>query len=617
MPLAKFKFSPGVYKEGTQYSDNNAWYDSDKMRFRGGKPEKIGGWQRISNDTFLGSCRGLHNWQDLVGTDYMGVGTNLKYYIELGAQYHDVTPIRATTSAGDVTFAATDGSSTVTITDNNHGALENDFVTFSGAASLGGNIIAAVLNQEYQIVTVSGTNTYTIEAKDTDGDEVTANSSDSGNGGSSVVGTYQINTGLDTYVPGTGWGAGTWGRSTWGSSVDATVASANLRLWTHDNYGEDLILAPRADNASGGVFYWDSSALVTTRAIALSAVSGASDTPTLVNQIMVSEEARHVIAFGSNPVGSTTQDQMLIRWSTASSAVDWTPTATNSAGGQRISSGSKIVGAAKARGEIIVWTDAGMHSMQYVGGDFVFTFRQITEGPSLIGPNAAVNEASRIFWMDRGNFWYYDGAHHILDCTVLDYIFSDINLGQTYKVFGGANADFSEVWWFYPSSSSEEIDRYVIYNYKENVWSVGSMVRTAWSEAPTRNTPVAAGNTVKYLYNHEFTKNDDGAAMTAYIESGDIDLDDIGERFIFIDRIIPDLAFSGTGTQEVSVSIKGRDYPFDSLSTMSTSTITNSTQQAFIRGRARQTVVRIESSNLDMGWRLGDMRFGLRSDGRR
>jgi len=617
MPLTKFKFNPGVYKEGTQYSDNSAWYDSDKMRFRGGKPEKIGGWKRISENTFLGSCRGLHNWENLVGTAYIGVGTNLKYYVELGGDYHDVTPIRATTSAGDVTFAATDGSSTVTITDNNHGALENDYVTFSGAASLGGNVIAAVLNQEYQIVSVPDVNTYTIEAKDTDGDEVTANSSDSGDGGNSVVGAYQINTGLDTYVAGTAWGAGTWGRSTWGSDVDSSVSSANLRLWTHDNFGEDLILAPRADNASGGVFYWDSSAQVTTRAVALSAVSGASDTPTLVNQIMVAEEARHVIAFGSNPVGSTTQDQMLVRWSTAGSAVDWTPTATNSAGGQRISSGSKIVGAAKARGEIVLWTDAGMHSMQYIGGDFIYSFKQITEGPSLIGPNAAVNEASRVFWMDRGNFWYYDGAHHILDCTVLDYIFSDINLAQIYKIFGGANSDFSEVWWFYPSADSSEIDRYVIYNYKENVWSVGSMIRTAWSEAPTRNTPIAAGSTVKYIYNQETTKDDDGSAMTAYIESGDIDLDDIGDRFILIDRIIPDLAFSGTGTQEVSVSIKGRNYPFDSLSTMSTSTITNSTQQAFIRGRARQTVVRVESTNADMGWRLGDMRFGLRPDGRR
>ena len=614
MPLAKFKFSPGVYKEGTQYTDNNAWYDSDKMRFRGGKPEKIGGWERISNNTFLGSCRGLHNWQNLAGTDYMGVGTNLKYYIELGGAYSDITPIRATTSAGDVTFAATDGSSTVTITDSSHGALEGDFVTFSGSATLGGLITATVLNQEYQIVSVPDANTYTITAKDTDGDEVTANSSDSGNGGSSVVGTYQINTGLDTYVSSTGWGAGTWSRSTWGSD---SGTGSNLRIWTHDNFGEDLIMAPRADNASAGVFYWDSSSGVSTRGVALSAVGGASDTPTSVNQIMVSEEARHVIAFGSNAVGSSDADQMLVRWSTAGSAVDWTPSAINSAGGQRISSGSKIVGAAKARGEIIIWTDAGMHSMQYIGGDFVFSFRQITEGPSLIGPNAAVNEASRIFWMDRGNFWYYDGAHHILDCTVLDYVFSDINLAQTYKVFGGANADFSEVWWFYPSSSSEEIDRYVIYNYKENLWSVGSMVRTAWSEAPTRNTPVAAGKTVKYLYNHELTKNDDGSAMTAYIESGDIDLDDIGDRFIFIDKIIPDLAFSGTGTQEVSVSIKGRNYPLDSLSTLSTSTITNSTQQAFIRGRARQTVVRIESTNVDMGWRLGDMRFALRPDGRR
>ena len=614
MPLAKFKFTPGVYKEGTQYTDNNAWYDSDKMRFRSGRPEKIGGWERISDNTFLGSCRGLHNWQDLAGTDYMGVGTNLKYYMELGGDYNDITPLRATTSAGDVTFAATNGSSTVTITDTAHGALTGDFVTFSGAASLGGNVIAAVLNQEYQIDLVTTANAYTITAKDTSGDTVTANSSDSGNGGSSVVGAYQINTGLDTYVSSTGWGAGTWGRGTWSSD---DTAGSNLRIWTHDNYGEDLIMAPRADNASAGVFYWDSSSGVSTRGVALSAVGGASDTPTAVNQIMVSEEARHVIAFGSNPVGSSTQDQMLVRWSTSGSAVDWTPSAVNSAGGQKISSGSKIVGAAKARGEIIIWTDAGMHSMQYIGGDFIFSFRQITDGPSLIGPNAAVNEASRIFWMDRGNFWYYDGAHHILECTVLDYIFSDINLEQTYKVFGGANADFSEVWWFYPSSSSSEIDRYVIYNYKESLWSVGSMVRTAWSEAPTRNVPVAAGSTVKYLYNHETTKNDDGSAMTAYIESGDIDLDDIGDRFIFIDKIIPDLAFSGTGTQEVSVSIKGRNYPLDSLSTLSTSTITNSTQQAFIRGRARQTVVRVESSNVDMGWRLGDMRFQLRPDGRR
>jgi hypothetical protein len=613
MPLTKFKFNPGVYKDGTQYTDNNAWYDSDKIRFRGGKPEKIGGWQRISNDTFKGTCRALHNWQDLAGTDYMGVGTHLKYYIELGGSYNDITPIRKT-STNSITFSATNGSSTLTVTDSSHGALNGDFVTISGAVSLGGNVTAAVLNQEYQIDLVLTANTYNITAKDTSGDTVTANSSDSGNGGSGVDGSYQVNTGTDSYTQSTGWGAGTWGRGTWSSSA---TSGRNLRLWTHDNYGEDLIMAPRADNASGGVFYWDSSSGVSTRGIALSAVSGASDAPTLVNQIMVSEEARHVIAFGSNPVGSTNHDQMLIRWSDAGSAVDWTPTAVNSAGGQRISSGSKIVGAAKARGEIIVWTDAGMHSMQYIGGDFVFSFRQITEGPSLIGPNAAVNEASRIFWMDRGNFWYYDGAHHILDCTVLDYIFSDINLSQTYKVFGGANADFSEVWWFYPSADSSEIDRYVIYNYKENLWSVGSMVRTAWSEAPTRNVPVAAGYTSKYLYNHETTKNDDGSAMTAYIESGDIDLDDIGDRYIFISKIIPDLAFSGTGTQEVSVSIKGRDYPFDSLSTLSTSTITNSTQQAFIRGRARQTVVRIESSNQDMGWRLGDMRFELRADGRR
>ena len=614
MPLAKFKFTPGVYKEGTQYTDNNAWYDSDKIRFRNGRPEKIGGWRRISEDIFLGSCRALHNFQDLVGTDYMALGTNLKYYMEIGGTYNDITPIRLTTSAGDVTFSASNGSSTITITDTSHGALQNDFVTFSGAATLGGLITATVLNQEYQIDLILTANTYTITAKDTSGTTVTANSSDTGNGGGSVVGTYQVNTGLDTYVPSTGWGASSFGSGTWGTVAST---SANLRLWTHDNFGEDLLFAPMADNFSGGLFYWDSSSGISARGVKISTITDASDTPTLLTQIMVSEVDRHCIAFGANPVGSSTQDKMLVRWSTAGSAIDWTPTSTNSAGGQRISSGSKIVGAAKARGETLIWTDAGMHSMTFTGGDFVFSFRQITEGPSLIGPKASVNEASRIFWMDRGNFWYYDGAHHILDCTVLDYVFSDINLTQSYKVFGGANSDFSEVWWFYPSESSDEIDRYVIYNYKEQVWSVGSLVRTAWSEAPVRNVPVAAGSTAKYLYDHETTNNDDGSALTAYIESGDIDLDDIGERYMLLSKVIPDLAFSGIGTQAVDLIIKGRDYPLDSLSTLSTSTITNSTQQAFVRDRTRQTVIRIESSNSDISWRLGDMRFEIRPDGRR
>ena len=255
MPLTKFKFNPGVYKDGTQYTDNNAWYDSDKIRFRGGKPEKIGGWQRISNDTFKGSCRGLHNWQDLAGTDYMGVGTHLKYYIELGGSYSDITPIRKT-STDSITFSATNGSSTLTVTDSSHGAQNGDFVTISGAVSLGGNGTAAVLNQEYQIDLILTANTYNITANDTSGDTVSANSSDSGNGGSGVDGSYQINTGIDSYAQSTGWGAGTWGRGTWSSS-DTT--GRNLRLWTHDNYGEDLIMAPRADNVSGGVFYWDSS----------------------------------------------------------------------------------------------------------------------------------------------------------------------------------------------------------------------------------------------------------------------------------------------------------------------------------------------------------------------
>ena len=614
MPYAKFDMVPGINREGTAFSAQGGWFDSNLVRFKKGFPQKIGGWVKEQTATYLGTGRALHAWVSLGGTKYLGLGTTLKYYVKDGSSFYDITPIRATTSAGDVTFSASNGDATITVADTAHGASKNDFVTFSGAASLGGNIIANVLNQEYQIATIVNANSYTIEAKDTDGDTVTANSSDSNNGGSSTVGAYQINVGLDEYVSSTGWGASAWGDGAFGSA--ASLDDTNqLRLYSQDNFGDDLIFCPRA----GGVYYWDQSSGTSTRAVNFSSLGSASNVPTKCLQIMVSDVDRHIIAFGSNPVGSSTLDPLLVRWSDQESAVDWTPSSTNSSGGVKISSGSKIVGALRTRQEILIWTDSALHSMRFVGAPFIFSFNELKAGVSMISPNASVNANGQVYFMDRGGFFTYSGQVSPLPCAVRDYVYSDLNLGQAYKIFGTANIDFNEVMWFYPSSGSDEIDRYVLYNYIEDVWSVGTMVRTAWIEAHLENNPIAAGKTgtdSNYLYNQEFGHDDDGSAMTAYIETGDFDIED-GNNFMLVSRVIPDIQFrDADSTNELDVSIKGRDYPNDSLSTLSTSSISNSTQQAFVRCRSRQAVLRFESSGSGYGWRLGHFRLDTRLDGR-
>ena len=395
MALTKIQFSPGVDKEGTEYTADAGWFDSDKIRFRQGRPEKIGGWQKYSESSFLGICRSIFDWASLESIKYIGLGTNLKFYVAQGTSFNDITPIRSTTAAGDVTFAAVNGSSTLTVSDTAHGAAVNDFVTFSGAASLGGNITATVLNQEYQIVSVPDADTYTITAKDASGATVTADGSDTGDGGASVVGAYQINTGLNAYVSGTGWGAGAWGSGTFGSS--SSVSSAGqLRLYSQDAFGEDLIFNPRG----GGIYYWDESSGTGTRAVNISALSGASDVPTVALKVLVSED-QHVIAFGCNPIGSSDIDPLFVRFSDQESAADWTPTATNTAGGVRINSGSQIIGAVKARQEILIWTDVSLHSMRFVGAPFTFQFTRLSADISMISPNAAVNARGVVYFMDR------------------------------------------------------------------------------------------------------------------------------------------------------------------------------------------------------------------------
>ena len=572
MPLSKLQFRPGINKETTSYSNEGGWFDCDKVRFRAGFPEKIGGWAKKTPNSHLGVTRALHPWQTISLANYLGVGTNEKYYVLYGGAYYDITPLRATTSAGDVTFSATNGSSTITVTDTSHGALVGDFVTFSGAASLGGNITAEVLNQEYKIVTVPTANTFTITAREVNPVSritvngiytpvaVTANSSDSGNGGSSTVGAYQLNIGLNTSITGDGWNAGTWGRGTWNSATTPTVESV-LRLWTHDNFGEDLVI----NIFNGGLYYYDSSTGLTNRDVVLSSVSGAVSPPSVAVKVLVSDVDLHVIAFGCDSEDDPgTQDPLLIRFSDQRNALDWKATVDNTAGDLKISSGSKIITAIETKREILVFTDTSIYSMQFIGPPDTFGITIVSEGISIRSPNSAVAIEDNVFWMGNNEFYVYNGAVQKIPCTLRDFVFSDFNNLQAEKVFAGVNSSFSEIWWFYPSANSNEIDKYVIYNYQQQIWYFGSLPRTAWLDRGVNELPTAASPDY-YLYNHE-TGDDDGStdpvtAITAHIESSQMDIGE-GDQFTFISRIIPDITFRNSDIgKKASLSLKARNFP--------------------------------------------------------
>ena len=632
MPLQKLQFKPGVNRETTSYTNEGGWFDSEKIRFRFGLPEKIGGWVKASASSFLGTCRALHNWISLDGTLRTGVGTHLKYYLKEGTGFNDVTPLRVTTSAGDVTFAASNGSSAITATDTNHDCVANDFVTFSGAASLGGLVTAAVLNQEYQVASVPSVNTYTFTAKDTDGATVTANSSDSGNGGGSVVGAYQINVGLDSTVLGTGWGAGTWSRGAWDSAASLTDVVNILRIWTHDNYGEDLLINVR----DGGVYYWDKSAYAATyaRAIALSAVSGADDAvPTIAKNVLVSDRDRHVIAFGCDPEDDIgTQDPLLIRFSHQETVNTWESTSTNTAGSLRLGSGSEIVTAIETRQQIIVFTDVSLHAMQFLGPPFTYGIDLISENITIISPLSAKAVDDFVFWMGVEDFYVYDGRVQKLPCAVKSYIFNDINLFQKEKIFAALNSSFNEIWWFYPSGDSDTNDRYVIYNHVEQAWSYGTMARSAWLDRGITNNPIAAGLD-NYLYTHEYGLDDGStspaSAITSYVESSQLDIGE-GDKFVFIRRLVPDVTFDGSTASSPSAAftVKTRNFPGGAYLESNASTVTQSaaattttveqfTDQVHIRLRGRAFALKVGSTDTEVQWRLGSPRVDIREDGRR
>jgi hypothetical protein len=619
MTLSKVSLRPGINRETTSYANEGGWFDCDKVRFRSGYPEKIGGWAKLSDEQYLGSARALHPFVALDGTQYIGVGTNLKYYVEQGGGYNDITPLRATTAAGDVTFSASSGSATITVSDTAHGAIENDFVTFSGAVSLGGNVTADILNQNHQVTSVINSDSYEIEVS------VTANGSDSGNGGGSVVGAYEINTGLDTSIVLNGWGTGAWSRGAWGSGSNLNTVTDILRLWSHDNFGEDLIINVR----NGGIYYWDesdSSPGNFQRAVELQNLTGADPTtPTVAKQVIVSDQDRHVILFGCDPRDDIgTEDPLLIRFSDQEDPTTWDPTATNTAGDLRISNGSEIIAAIETRQQILVWTDVSLHAMQFLGPPFTFGIDQISENTTIMSPNSAVAIDDLVFWMGVNQFYSYSGRVEPLPCSVKQFVFNDFNLGQKQKVFGSLNSAFNEVWWFYPSAESDDIDRYVVFNYEEKVWYYGSLARTAWIDRGISDFPIAAGG--GYLYEHENGLNDDGSAMAAYIESSQMDIED-GEHFTFIRRVLPDFTFVGStaASPVVDLTMKVRNFPGGNYLNSDESAVTRSstvpveqfTNQIFTRLRGRSMAIRAESDTTDVAWRLGAPRIDIRRDGRR
>ena len=616
MALQKLQFRPGVVTDITGYSNDGGWRVSNLVRFRFGFPQSIGGWEKYSPpNSFLGTCRSLLNWITLNGANLLAFGTNLKYYIEQGGINNDITPIRETVSLSSP-FTATTGLSTITVSDTSHGCVDGDFVTFSGATSLGGNITAAILNKEYQITYVNA-NSYTITVA------AIATVADTGQGGSSVVANYQINTGLDTQIGGTGWNAGTWGRGAWGSATTVSVGNS-LRLWSQDNYGQDLVFCAR----NGGVYYWYGATGVGVRGVPLDSLSTDAQTPDLAIQVMVSDRDRHVIAFGANYGNQSAQDPLIIRFSSQEDPFTWTSTATNTAGDLRLGSGSSIIKAVETKREIVVFTDIAAYSLQFIGPPYTFGVQQIAAGISVAGFNSFATLDDTIYWMGKNAFYVYTGKVDNIFCPVNNYVFGNFNSAQADKVFAVPNSEFGEITWFYPSANSSENDLYVTYNYGDKIWTYGALARSAMLDRGIRLYPIGAGLD-GYLYNHEIGFNDGSTTpatpLNAYIESSPVDIGE-GDRFSFVRRVLPDVSFvDSEDSPQLDIILKTQNYPGSSYQNGSDSAITQTavvpvqqfTSVNNVRLRGRSLVFRIESNKLGTRWILGTPRLEIQQDGRR
>jgi hypothetical protein len=621
MPFVKLKFAPGVDKEGTNYENSGGWFDSDKVRFRMGAPEKIGGWAARSETAFNGSCRVLHPWTALSGENYIGMGTSVKLYVDVGNEPKDITPVRESSTINTNPFSITASSAEVTVTDTAHGAIVGDYVTYSGATSSDGTLTADVMNAEYVIDSVTDANTYVVTMS------AAATGTDATEGGASVNAEYQINVGLDTGFVGTGWGTGAWGRGTWGSSFDAaTEVTEQLRLWSLANFGEDLL----GNIYNGDIYYWDESVGTGTAAVALSDLSGADGAPTVCRRIVVAAESRHLLAFGCDPRSDVgVQDTLLIRWPDAETLTDWVPDTENTAGSLRLNTGSEIITALATKRDTLVWTDKTLNSVSYVGPPFFFGTRLLATNVSIMGPNAAIETNDVVFWMGRDNFWYYDGSVKTLPCTVRSHVFDNLNRVQAKKIHVGINRGDSEIIWFY-ATTSDEIDSYVMFNYEQRIWYIGTMVRTAWIDRSFTDYPVAAYTDGK-LYHHEIGCDDGtttpATAITASAESSDFEMiPGDGYQFMFVRRLIPDVTFDGSSADSpaVTITLTPRDFPGGGTKTADASTITRSastpveeyTKQAHVRLRGRAVSYKIESSALGVFWRDGTPRLEGRPDGR-
>ena len=623
MPLKSITFDPGVSREGTNYANEGRWYACDKVRFRSGFPENIGGWEKFSLNSYTDVCRTLRNWSSIIGNNYTGVGTNRRFFIEFNGTLTNITPYRLTVSpltpANPLSFSS--GQTTVTITYANHGASSGDYINISGAVMSTSGVPASEIN-DYHIITVLSSSVFTFTV-------TTPASATTTDGGAAITLSFEAAAGLAINTVGLGWGVGTWGRSTWGSSASSGGVVQTLGYWTQDNYGQDLVIAP----TNGEIYYWKTSTSVSSAgvpnadAVKLSSLTGAADCPTVVTGIIVTDE-NHVMALGCNAIGETTKTPMLVRWADQDNPALWTPSITTSAGGYKLTYGDAIVTAIKTRQETLIFTDSALYGAQYVGTPYTFNFQPRSTNITIASPFAAISVNNITYWMGHKKFFTYGGTVETLPCSLRQYIFNDFNYAQEAQTTVGSVGEFNEIWWFYCSSNAVSPDRYVVYNYQERIWYYGTMNRTAWVDCPNRTYPIAAidGNLIYQENGLEDNATGTALPISAYIQSADFDLDD-GYQFMFIRRLIPDVTFSGStaSTPAVTMKLYARDFPGggynqetdEPIARTTTIPVEEYTDQKWLRIRGRQIAFRIESDSTGTQWSLGVPRLEMTPDGRK
>jgi len=624
MPLKSITFRPGVSREGTNYANEGGWYATDKVRFRSGFPENIGGWQKYNQNQYTDVCRSLRNWTSIEGNNYTGVGTNIRFFVEFNGTLYNITPYRLVVDPLTPTdpLGVITGSATITITYTDHGAATNDYVYISGAVMSLSGIPDSEVNIYHQI---------TVLDKDTFAFNVTTLSTyTGGDGGAAIELKFEASAGLPINIVGLGWGVGTWSRGAWGSAASSGgEVVQQLGYWTQDNYGQDLVIAP----TNGEIYYWatatsiDAYGAPDTDAVKLSSLPSAADCPSIVTGILVTEE-NHLVALGCNAIGETTKTPMLIRWADQDNPANWTPGISTSAGGYKLTYGDAIITAIKSRQETLVFTDSALYGMQYVGTPYTFNIQPRSTNITIASPFAAISVNNITYWMGRKKFFTYNGTVESLPCSLRQYVFNDFNYDQEAQVYAGSVGEFNEIWWFYCSQDSVTPDRYVVYNYMERIWYYGQMNRTAWLDCPAREYPIAAidGNLIYQENGLEDNATGAPLPLVAYIQSADFDLDD-GYQFAFVRRLIPDVTFSGSTdtSPAVTMTLYARDFPGGPYNEETNEPITRSTtvpveqytDQAWLRLRGRQVSFRISSDSTGTQWSLGIPRLELQPDGRK